>query len=120
MLAGVKVLDKEEAQRLEREEKKHKKREKRKQKKQAKKDSRDRPAPDSSGEDASPPRRGDDRQQAAQPIGAEPTVQREDWMTVPVRRPAQQADGGGDGKLAEADEPASEQAKVSVSIQPRA
>lgn len=92
MLAGVKLVGKAEAERLEREEKKKKKKEKRKHKKQHRKH-KHRSDHDDSGSSQSEGERSDDGAGgavggAAPAETGSPAVQREDWMTAPARRPA--------------------------------
>lgn len=99
MLSGIKLVSKEEAERLDAEERKHQKKEhKRKHKKKHKKEKRDRREYNDSGDSDSEPephhrartkekpdedhKEGDD----APSEPAHPAAQREDWMTVPMAR----------------------------------
>jgi hypothetical protein len=97
LLAGVKLFDKEQAERLEKEDKKHRKKEKRKKRKKHSQDKKRDRAGDASdsgsdepGREAAAAPRGGDAQLSRDPVpaDAQPAAAREDWMTVPMPRAA--------------------------------
>ena len=108
MLAGLKVLDKEQAAQLERDEKKqrkkeHKKEHKREKKKRSKGRRDGQQEVDSDGAGTSGPEdpshdagRGGDVEAAGDGAAGQerPALARESWMTVPVKRGAVVAEGG--------------------------